>query len=244
MDDYTLGNGWGGVVMLRFVSRLRGQVLRRTALVALAAAVYGFAMPAFDAAQAEARKIKPTFKPSAFMRVYGQATAPYGWGQFCQMFHDQCREWRMVENRVPASADRLAELDVVNRSVNATVAPATDVEIYGVNEYWTLPGARGDCEDYALLKRKVLMAHGWPASALLMTVVRDETGEGHAVLTVRTAQGDFVLDNKVNDIKVWHETPYGFVMRQSYLNPNVWVSLDAGQVSEPAALAGLRAERR
>ncbi len=44
----------------------------------------------------------------------------------------------------------------------------------------------GDCEDYALLKRKMLMQAGWPREALLMTVVRDKKGEGHAVLTVKT----------------------------------------------------------
>ena len=39
------------------------------------------------------------------------------------------------------------------------------------------------CEDYALLKRHELMQLGWPSSALLMTVVMDESFEGHAVLT-------------------------------------------------------------
>jgi predicted transglutaminase-like cysteine proteinase len=80
-----------------------------------------------------------------------------------------------------------------------------------VNEYWTLPRTRGDCEDYALLKRHTLLEKGWPVSAVLMTVVRDEKGEGHAVLTARTVQGDFILDNKVE--RCGREpTPYQFVM--------------------------------
>ncbi len=122
--------------------------------------------------------------------------------------------------------------------MNKDVAPATDIEVYGVNEYWTLPRTRGDCEDYALLKRHDLIAKGWPVSALLMTVVRDEKGEGHAVLTARTVQGDFVLDNKIEDVRMWNKTPYQFVMRQSYLNPKVWVALDTRQSPLATALSG------
>ena len=104
-------------------------------------------------------------------------------------------------------------------------APITDIELYGVQEYWTLPTDRGDCEDYVLLKRQILMQRGWPSGALLITVVRDERGDGHAVLTARTAQGDYVLDNKVSAIKSWHQTGYKFIMRQSYVDPRMWMSL-------------------
>ena len=71
-----------------------------------------------------------------------------------------------------------------------------------------------------------------------MTVVRDEKGEGHAVLTARTVQGDFILDNKIEDVRMWNRTPYEFVMRQSYLNPQVWVSLDPRQSPLATALSG------
>ena len=108
------------------------------------------------------------------------------------------------------------------------------MEIYGQTEYWTIPTTRGDCEDYALLKRKRLMARGWPASALLMTVVRDEKGEGHAVLTARTVQGDFILDNKVDEVKVWNRTRYEYVMRQSYLNRSLDVAGRARGQFHPA----------
>ncbi len=137
-----------------------------------------------------------------------------------------------------ATPERLSELDEVNRLVNAAVQPVTDLEAYGVEEYWTLPTNRGDCEDYALLKRKLLIQRGWPQSALLLTVVRDELGEGHAVLTARTAQGDFVLDNKIRDVRIWHATPYQFLMRQSYVNPQAWVSLERAVLSRPVVSAG------
>jgi predicted transglutaminase-like cysteine proteinase len=75
-----------------------------------------------------------------------------------------------------------------------------------------------------------------------MTVVRDEKGEGHAVLTARIAQGDLVLDNKSDEIKPWHKTPYEFVMRQSYINPRVWVALDTRQGPLATSLSGLELE--
>jgi len=178
---------------------------------------------------------------SPFMRVYGSVQAPYGFVQFCNAAPGECADPKPEDERISATTDRLAELDAVNRVINQKILPATDQEIYGVSEYWTLPSMRGDCEDYALLKRKILIERGWPASALLMTVVRDEKGEGHAVLTARTAQGDYILDNKTDDIRMWHETPYEFVMRQSFLSGRVWMSLDPRHVRTPAALAGVRA---
>jgi predicted transglutaminase-like cysteine proteinase len=131
----------------------------------------------------------------------------------------------------------------VNRLVNRSVEPATDSEIYGISEYWTLPGDKGDCEDYALLKQKILIGRGWPSSSLLLTVVRDEKGEGHAVLTARTSQGDFVLDNKSDDVRLWSRSSYQFVMRQSYLDPKVWVSLDPQDAGAPSSLAGVQDDR-
>jgi predicted transglutaminase-like cysteine proteinase len=55
--------------------------------------------------------------------------------------------------------------------------------------------------------------------------VANEKGEGHAVLTVRTNRGEYVLDNLNKDVLPWSKTGYRFVKRQSQRNPNVWVSL-------------------
>ena len=177
-------------------------------------------------------------RASAFMRIFGPAQPPHGFVRFCEATPTECTTDQGQESRFEASAERLKELDEINRSVNKAIGPATDLEVYGVNEYWTLPRTRGDCEDYALQKRHDLIAKGWPVSSLLMTVVRDEKGEGHAVLTARTVQGDYILDNKIEDVRLWNKTPYQFVMRQSYLNPKVWVALDSRQ-GPLAALSGL-----
>ena len=110
----------------------------------------------------------------------------------------------------------------------------TDLEHWGVVERWNYPDdGYGDCEDYVLLKRRMLMQAGWPREALLITVVRDKKGDGHAVLTVKTDQGEFILDNQEPQILPWTKTGYRFVKRQSQSDPNLWVSL-----GEPRARAG------
>jgi predicted transglutaminase-like cysteine proteinase len=115
----------------------------------------------------------------------------------------------------------------VNEWVNETIKPLTDLEHWGVAERWSYPDdGYGDCEDYVLLKRRMLIQAGWPREALLVTVVRDQKQRGHAVLTVTTDEGDYVLDNQTQDILLWSDTGYRFVKRQSQSNPNVWVSLD------------------
>jgi len=66
-----------------------------------------------------------------------------------------------------------------------------------------------------LQKRKMLLQAGWPREALLITVVRDKAGDGHAILTVKTDRGEYVLDNQTDAILLWSDTGYRFVKRQS-----------------------------
>jgi predicted transglutaminase-like cysteine proteinase len=176
------------------------------------------------------------------MRVFDVTPAPSGFVVFCQRMPEECKQGSVEKPHFTVTAERLTELDAINRAVNREITPATDMEIYGEVEYWTIPATRGDCEDYALLKRKRLMARGWPSSLLLMTVVRDEKGEGHAVLTARTVYGDLILDNKVNEVKVWHRTGYEFLIRQSYRDPLIWLSLDPG-ATRTLSIAGVRNQR-
>ena len=70
----------------------------------------------------------------------------------------------------------------------------------------------------------MLMQAGWPREALLITVVRDKKGDGHAVLTIKTDNGELILDNQAEEILLWSETSYRFVKRESQGNPNQWVS--------------------
>jgi predicted transglutaminase-like cysteine proteinase len=183
----------------------------------------GALMLASISAQASA----PTEK-TAYAQVRGDATPPIGWLQFCDSVENKsdCR----VENLKPAVAAlderRWRELLTINANVNTSIKPLTDIDQWGVAERWSYPTTGlGDCEDYVLLKRKMLMEAGWPRQSLLITVVRDKKGDGHAVLTVKTDRGDFILDNNEKKVKIWLETGYQYIKRQSDENPNRWVSL-------------------
>jgi len=180
-----------------------------------------------DATNNHAISLKPQLEPQkvAFMQSFGDTLPPIGYVTFCREHQADCRPSGRFADRIQLTAAKFRELDKVNRSVNDAIAPVTDMELYGKVEVWTYPVNKGDCEDYVLLKRRILIEHGWPESTLLITVVRDENNEGHAVLTVRTDRGDFVLDNKQRDIRAWADTPYTYVKQQSARNPLVWISL-------------------
>lgn len=160
----------------------------------------------------------------AVMETAGRANAPIGQLTFCKAFPGEC-DRRGGQSAVGLTETRWRELTEVNEEVNRSVSPFTDVELYGEEEVWTLPVKEGDCEDYVLLKRRILMQAGWPSGTLLVTVVFDEFGEGHAVLVARTDRGDLVLDNKVDAVVLWRDTAYRYVKRQSVFDPKRWVAI-------------------
>ncbi|HKS64062.1 MAG TPA: transglutaminase-like cysteine peptidase [Xanthobacteraceae bacterium] len=157
----------------------------------------------------------------------GAATrAPVGWVEFCAERPTECKQTTSAPRDVVLTSKSWTDLVRINAWVNEHVKPMTDMDHWGVVEKWSYPDdGYGDCEDYALLKRRMLVEAGWPREALLMTVVRERNGNGHAVLTVKTDKGEFVLDNQEERILLWSETSYRFVKRQSQTDPNRWVSL-------------------
>jgi predicted transglutaminase-like cysteine proteinase len=160
--------------------------------------------------------------------VVGSAKPPIGWVEFCRDNKGECQHPVEKPVRVVLAHAAFAELDRVNRYVNLKITPATDMEVYGVPEKWAYPVDRGDCEDYVLLKRRMLIDLGWPVSSLLITVVRDEHGDGHAVLTVATDRGDFIADNQRDDIRPWQRTGYKYIKRQSQGDERQWVFVGDG----------------
>jgi len=161
-----------------------------------------------------------------FVSVGSQARAPIGWIEFCSEYAPEC-ETNVLEARdVVLSTKAWKDLLRINKWVNDSIKPVTDLEHWGVVERWSYPDdGYGDCEDYVLLKRRMLMQAGWPRQALLITVVRDKRGDGHAVLTAKTDRGEFILDNQNEEVLLWSDTGYRFVKRQSQNDPNVWIAL-------------------
>jgi predicted transglutaminase-like cysteine proteinase len=157
-----------------------------------------------------------------------ETSVPYGWVDFCQRYRGECDGPELTSSDVNLTPKAMKEIERVNQWVNANIRAMSDMEHWGVVDQWDYPtDGKGDCEDYALLKRKLLMDEGLPRQALLMTVVKDLNNEGHAVLMVKTNKGDFVLDNMRDDVRPWTQTGYRFVKRQSQSDQNVWVSIGA-----------------
>ncbi len=187
------------------------------------------------AAQAQAQTLAALPAATPPVAPAGAATPIPGWSQYCLRAPADCAVNPAEASVVPLTAKAWARIVTVNRQVNEAVRPLSDQDHWGVGDRWDLPtDGAGDCEDYQLLKRKLLVEAGFPARALRITVVIDDEGEGHAVLMVRTDRGDFILDNKRNAVLPWHQTGYVYVKREGQ-DSAAWVSL--GRSTSPTVTA-------
>ncbi|RWQ44087.1 MAG: transglutaminase [Mesorhizobium sp.] len=169
------------------------------------------------------------------MAIGQRTSVPVGYIEFCRR---QAAECRIRSGKAPpilmsrGMEDKLAS---VTKLVNRSIRPASDLAVHGTMEFWSYPdSAVGDCEDYVLLKRQMLTLQGISLSNLLITVVKKKDGEGHAVLTVKTDKGDYVLDNLNDEVKLWSETGYRFLKRQSSTDTGRWVAI----LEHPDVLVG------
>ncbi|MBZ9675204.1 transglutaminase-like cysteine peptidase [Mesorhizobium sp. ES1-1] len=164
------------------------------------------------------------------MATGGLTSQPIGHYDFCKLNPGEC-SIRPADLAPAMMSDGLmSKLVSVTVKVNAAVKPMSDLDIYGKDEVWAYPdNGVGDCEDYVLEKRRDLSRMGVSLADLLITVVRKPDGEGHAVLTVRTDKGDYVLDNLTDRVKAWDQTGYRFLKRQAIDNTGRWVSIRGGQ---------------
>jgi predicted transglutaminase-like cysteine proteinase len=169
-----------------------------------------------------------------FASEFGKTLPPVGYVQFCATNPEECKPKGGKKFKLAMSPERWNLIYQVNTYVNGKIAPVSDQDLYGEPERWVYPTDAGDCEDYLLLKKRYLEGLGFPPEALLITVVLDESNGGHAVLTVSTDGGDFILDNRRNDVLRWSDTNYTFLKRQSHSNPTQWMAL----VKQPASNSG------
>jgi predicted transglutaminase-like cysteine proteinase len=205
--------------------QIKARVMRRFGMAALAAAALSvLALVPATSAQAEGN----------FLRIINRVEAPEGFSGLCDQYSWLC----VAEARASvAEQDWLGLAKKVNAEVNRNVREITDARQYGREELWALPTRRGgDCEDFALLKKRELMALGISANRLLIATVLDRRREPHAVLILRTGAGDLVLDNLRNKISIWSDTGYSFLRMQDPDNPQNWKAVLAGGVFAQANL--------
>jgi predicted transglutaminase-like cysteine proteinase len=204
-------------------------------MIAMGAAVFS-AMLAITAAEAQGpREGEAGPGPARFAAAGAKTLPPVGFVDFCARNPADCRQAGRSAKRVPMSGERWRLVYQLNSYVNGRIRPVSDTELYGEEEFWAYPAGAGDCEDYVLMKKRYLEKLGFARSALLITVVLDERNEGHAVLTLRTGEGDYVLDNRRNEIRRWSDLDYVFLKRQSERDPRQWVSLGGEGLVEVAA---------
>lgn len=165
----------------------------------------------------------------------GTTSIPVGHLEFCNKHPVECRANDRVVPAMELTDASWQQLVSVNAYYNQNVVPVTDQDLYKVAEFWTYPNGYGDCEDFALAKRRDLINSGWHPSTLMIAVVKEANGNGHAVLIARTDRGDLVLDNQDGTIRLWNETPYKFIKRQSQAHSGQWVDMIDDRVLVVAA---------
>lgn len=153
--------------------------------------------------------------------AYSATRPPAGFTGFCDGQPWACGEDARSTVRSEAAIIRLVER--VNRQVNSSVREMHDIDIVGQAEYWSLPiNGAGDCEDFALLKKKMLQEAGVPANRLALATAINRRSEAHAVLVLRLSSGDLVLDNLTSSILNWRQTGYTFLKMQRFDDQYHW----------------------
>ena len=168
-----------------------------------------------------------SFAPAAEAMLTGGPTSPpIGHFEFCKSHMSECTVRSRDAGPEHMTNKLWRKIVAANRSVNKHVKALDDFDHFGKDEVWDYPAdGFGDCEDYVLEKRRMLLQSGVPISDLLITVVLQDDGEGHAVLTVRTDQGDFILDSANGQVRRWDQTTYRYVKRQASDYTGHWVSI-------------------
>ena len=156
------------------------------------------------------------------LETHGPAAPPKGFLGFCDSRPWACGNGITVKNQLLSDLEQVAI--EVNNHVNRSIKSETDIAQYGMEERWTLPDSgKGDCEDYALLKKKMLIERGVPAQRLLLTVVFTPDRERHLVLVLRTDDADVVLDNLELRMLDWRKTGYRVVAMQNPSDERNWL---------------------
>jgi predicted transglutaminase-like cysteine proteinase len=148
---------------------------------------------------------------------------PFGHTVFCQTYPADCEQSRSTKLFANTPA-RHAELDAVNRHVNASIAPQAEEATSSIDEKWLLAPAEGNCSDYAVTKRHDLLQKGWSSSSLLLAEVTLKTGEHHLILVADTEGGEFILDNLDPNVLSLAKTRSGYYWNriESPTDPKRW----------------------
>lgn len=194
-------------------------------LAVMTACVFGLGLADTAHALPQGPSRPPRSSTMPRMREGAPVLAPFHHVRFCIAHPGECAGSSAGASHVELTADRLLQLQQVNRSINSRIRTGTKRDNTRLGPDWSINPASGDCNDYAVSKRHELTQRGWPSQSLALSVVETSRGEGHLVLVVRTSEGDLVLDNLTSVIRLWSHTNYRWLKQQSAANPKFWVAV-------------------
>jgi predicted transglutaminase-like cysteine proteinase len=210
---------------LRRVGRsrgIRGAWLGRTGVLPVVAALIAFSFSL--CAAGEDAPLIPAATPLQTTLLHVEPVP--AWEDFCKRYPVECAVDLFEPAALKLTAATWVLVQAVNEHVNSTIKPMSDFEHRGVLDHWEFPDdGHGDCEDYQLLKRKLLIDAGLPRRAMRITAVLDETRQGHAVLMIRTNRGDYILDNRTTAVLAWNDTAYEYIKREGS-EGSTWIALN------------------
>ena len=198
-------------------------MFKRIAFAAAAAALFGVAFANLGRGlRAERRRRRPT-RPSA-----SRPPCPTAGSTSAAAARRNARSASSQPVDVQLNQEDLG--DAQQHQPSAPTTPSSRSPISSIGARWSTIGtirstARAIARSTPSTSASCSIEQGFPRQALLMTIVRDLDGEGHAILTVKTDHGEFVLDNLTDEIRPWDATGYRFVKRQAQDDPNVWLDL-------------------
>ncbi|MGX7876838.1 transglutaminase-like cysteine peptidase [Mesorhizobium sp. ORM6] len=135
------------------------------------------------------------------------------------------------------------KLSLINSSINRMIAYRTDSVVYGQLDYWAKPAEvlekrAGDCEDFVILKMTALLRAGIPAQSMALVVLQDrKRGFFHAVLSVSTGSGTFILDS-LNDTVLRDSDFPDYVPLYSFSTDRAWIHGSRSGSAQVAEIKG------
>jgi predicted transglutaminase-like cysteine proteinase len=156
--------------------------------------------------------------------------APAAFVHFCNRYPDDCkvRQTEFDQTPVALTEARFIELSKINTAVNSSIKPRVKRKSVLVED-WVVAPHEGNCSDYAVTKRHMLLARGWPSDSLLLAEVAITSREHHLVLVVRTSNRDLVLDNLNSDVRPISQSNYQWIRGQQTENPRFWSTIKVEQ---------------
>jgi predicted transglutaminase-like cysteine proteinase len=170
--------------------------------------------------------------PRIYMEEGKPVLAPYAHVVFCLKYSLQCVV-RGDADMVDLTPDIAALIKSVNETVNHTVTPQNDPE---GEDNWDVVTSSGDCEDYAIAKRKELIDKGLSSGVTRLAVAVTPDGIGHVVVVVRSNIGDLVLDNRTDEVSAWQNVDLTWLKLQSAHNPEMWVDISRVNAAKTSSL--------